>query len=142
LDNARSENRQMKITNKIGAIILRDKKILVVKKKGLDTFISPGGMVEGEETPEQTLRRELKEELGVELINKTPFDIFTDKAAYEKDTRLILYTYFVETKGEFKPMSEIESLAWIGKDYKKQDIKVASILEKFIIPKLIEMKLL
>jgi hypothetical protein len=53
-----------------------------------------------------------------------------------------MYTYFVETKGDFKPQSEIESFEWIGRDYKKNDIKVASILEKFIIPKLIEMKLM
>jgi len=132
----------MKIITKIGAIILKNKKMLVVKKKGENIFISPGGMVEGNENPEQTLRRELKEELNAELASKTPFNIFTDKATYEKDTRLILYTYFVETIGELEAKSEIESFAWIGRDYKKQDIKVSSILEKFIIPKLIEMKLL
>lgn len=132
----------MKIINKIGAVILKNKKMLVVKKGGGDIFISPGGMVEGRETPEQTLRRELKEELNVELIDKTPFGIFTDKATYEEETHLILYTYLVKTKGEFKPQSEIESFVWIGKKYKKEGIKVSSILENFIIPKLIEMNLM
>ena len=135
------DNQMIKIINKIAAIILKDKKLLLVRKKSGDILISPGGMIKENETPEQTLKRELKEELDVDLISKTPFGIFTDKATYE-DAHLIMYTYFVETKGDFKPKSEIESFEWIGKDYKKNNVKVASILEKFVIPKLIEMKLM
>jgi len=131
----------MRVINKIGAIMLNDKKLFLVKKRSGDILILPGGKAKGNENPGQTLRRELKEELDVKLVNKKPFGIFTDKATYE-DAHLIMYTYFVETKGNFKPKSEIESFEWIDRDYKKRGVKVASIIEKFIIPKLIDMKLL
>lgn len=123
--------------HKIAAIILKDKKTLVVKKNLGDIFISPGGRVEGEETPEQTLRRELKEELDVNLISMKPFGIFRDKSTYE-DAQLIMDTYFAEIEGELKPQAEIEKFEWVGKDYDKQNIKIASILHRFIFPKLIE----
>jgi len=131
----------IKIINKIAAIILKDKKLLLVRKKSGDVLISPSGMIMENETPEETLKRELKEELDVDMISKKPFGIFTDKATYE-DAHLIMYTYFVETRGDFKPKSEIENFEWVGKDYRKNNVKVASILEKFVIPKLIEMKLM
>ncbi len=134
-------NQMLKIINKIAAIIVKDKKLLLVKKKDGDILISPGGMIKGDETPEETLKRELKEELDVEFVDKKPFGIFTDKATYE-DANLIMYAYFVETKGDLKPKSEIEKFEWIGKDYKKKNIKVASVLEKFVIPKLIDMELM
>jgi len=142
MDNAWSEgNKMMKIINKIAAVILKDKKLLLLKKKSGDVLIMPGGKVKGDETPEKTLRRELMEELDIKLIKKRPFGIFTDKATYE-DAQLIMYTYFVETKGDIRPQSEIEGCEWVDKNYKKKGIKVASIIEKFVIPKLIDMELL
>jgi len=35
--------------------------------------------------------------------------------------------------------SEIKSLLWIDRNYKEQGIKLGSILEKGVVPKLIEM---
>lgn len=141
MDKAWCGSGRMKKIYKIGAVILKDKKTLLVKKFGGDILISPGGVREEGETPEQTLRRELREELDVELIDMEPFGFFTDKATYE-NAQIIMDTYIVNTKGKFTPKSEIEKIVWIGKDYEKQNIKIASILEKFIIPKLIKMGLM
>ncbi len=127
---------------KVGAVILKNKKLLLVKKRSGDILISPGGKPENDETPEETLRRELREELNVELIGMKHLDIFKDKAVYEKNTQLVMDVYIAKIKGNLKPSSEIEDAIWISKDYKKNGIKVAPILERFIIPRLIEMNLL
>lgn len=58
-------------------LILKDKQILLIKKVGgpyngkLDL---PGGTIEFGETPEQTLIRELKEEVGINVIDYELFD--------------------------------------------------------------------
>ena len=48
---------------KSAGIIVRDKKLLITRTKGKPHFFSPGGKIEGGETPAQSLVRELKEEL-------------------------------------------------------------------------------
>jgi 8-oxo-dGTP diphosphatase len=142
MDKARGEDSRMRRIHKVGAVILKDRKLLVVKKNTGDIFISPGGKRRKNETPEETLRRELKEELDVELVSMRPFGVFKDKAIYEKNTQLIMDTYFVRIKGEAKPRSEIERIVWIDRNYEQQRVEVAPILEKFIIPRLIKMGLL
>ena len=58
-------------------LIIKDKKIVLIKKVGgpyngkLDL---PGGTIEWGETPEQTLIRELNEEVGIDVIKYELFD--------------------------------------------------------------------
>jgi 8-oxo-dGTP diphosphatase len=54
------------------AVIERDGKILIARRKSGDQMAGkwefPGGTIESGETPEQCLKRELLEELGVEIV--------------------------------------------------------------------------
>ncbi len=50
--------------------------------------------------------------------------------------------YIANVTGKPKCDSEITSLLWIDRNYKEQGIKLGSILEKGVIPKLIEMELM
>ena len=55
----------------VKALIVKEGKVLVLKEKdirgtGDEIYDLPGGRIEDEESPEETLGREIKEELGVE----------------------------------------------------------------------------
>ena len=53
----------------VAAVVLRDDtgRILVVRKRGTDRFMLPGGKIEPDETPDQTAVREIGEEVGLAL---------------------------------------------------------------------------
>ena len=61
----------MKIIDKIAFLFLKDGKILSTLSKGKDTYYIPGGKREGKETDEETLTRECKEELTIDVIKDT-----------------------------------------------------------------------
>lgn len=126
---------------KVGAVIIKGRKLLVVKKRGLETFISPGGKPQGNEGPQATLVRELNEELGVRVLDALWLGCFEGEAVFD-DAQIMMDTYVVQIAGNPKPHSEIEGLAWINSKYKDAGIKVAPLIEQFIIPKLVEMKLI
>lgn len=58
-----------KIRKRVSAVIIRNNKILLIKrvKPGLVYFTFPGGGIEEDENIEQTLKREVKEELTLDI---------------------------------------------------------------------------
>ena len=125
------------VVHVIAAVIIKDEKLLLVKEFNEDEYHTPGGTVKKFETPEETLKRELKEEIKVQLKSMRPFGKFNSKTFDGKD--LLLETYFAEIEGTPKPSSEIESISWIGSDYKNNDgVKLTIPSKSYIIPKLID----
>ena len=134
----------MKKIDKIGGIILRGKKLLVVKKRTKDNrseYIIPGGKREGNETDFETLKIELQEEIQVELLSAEPFGGFDDIAIFE-NIPIHIEVYFANIVGEPTCDSEIKELVWIDRNYEKKGIKLGSVLAKFVIPKLIELEMM
>ena len=127
--------------HKIAGIILKDKKFLAVKEYDMDILLTPCGRVEENETPEETLRRELKEETAVNLISMKPFGTFSDRTHDNKDD-LILETYFAEIEGNLTPNSEIEKFFWVNSKFIDSQVSLSIPLKKYIIPKLLEMNLI
>lgn len=124
--------------DKVGGIIINDKKILVQRKNNdREECIIPGGKREGNETDFETLKRELKEELNVELMEAEFIGGYDDIAVFSNKP-IHVQTYLVKISGEIKVQNEIKEALWIDKDYKSKGIKVGSILGKYIIPKLVE----
>ena len=124
--------------DKVGGIIVKDKKIVVQRKKNnREECIIPGGKRKGGETDFETLKRELKEELNVELI-KADFIGGYDDISVFSDKKLHVQTYLVEISGEITPQNEIKEALWIDKNYKEDGIKVGSILGKYVIPELVK----
>lgn len=128
--------------DKVGGIILKDKKILVQRKNNnREECIIPGGKREGKETDFETLKRELQEELSVELLQIEYIGTYQDIAVFSNKLLQVI-TYLAKIKGKIKCNNEIKEAIWIDKDYKKQGIKVGSILEKYVIPELVKRNLM
>jgi len=53
---------------KVAFVHVKDRKVLVALNRGNDTWFLPGGQREAGETEEQTLIREVKEELAVDIV--------------------------------------------------------------------------
>lgn len=123
---------------KAGALIFDENhRVLAVHKRGKPPMelIVPGGKIETGETDEQALRRELQEELQVELLCATLFDHFQAKAIYE-DALLMMRVYRVSIRGIPSPGQEIDELVWLDANYLTSGYQFASILGKQILPRL------
>ena len=123
--------------DKVGGIILQDKKILVQRQNNnRDECIIPGGKREGNETDFETLKRELFEELSVELIDAEFIGGYDDIAVFSGKP-IHVQTYLVNVFGKIKCNNEIKEALWIDRNYKETGIKVGSILGNYVIPELI-----
>jgi len=123
-----------KIIHKIAAIVVEDNKFLMVRKVGKDIWTDLGGKPEPGETEEETLVREIKEELncGTKIIRKLG-DV-TAKAIFD-DATLLLSTYLVELIGVPEISDpELEEFAFIGADYEKKRIKLPPSVIDGVIP--------
>jgi len=101
---------------RIAAIIIKDKKLLLLKGIGYQELWTPGGKVEPGETDEDCLRREIKEEIGVELFEMKFFKQYDRMSFYNPEKRLKQIVYLVKIKGEIKPDAEIESFLRLSRE--------------------------
>ncbi len=128
--------------DKVGGVILKDKKILVQRKNnGREECIIPGGKREGSESDFETLKRELMEELSVQLIDTEYLGTYQDIAVFS-NKQLQVITYLVKIEGEIQCNNEIKEALWIDRNYKELGIKVGSILGDYVIPELIKRDLM
>jgi 8-oxo-dGTP diphosphatase len=124
------------LIEKVGAAIVRNKKVLVVRKQGQPSpeFFTAGGKIEEGETHYQTLARELKEELNVDIEHVEFLGSFRDLAVFEA-VPIIIHAYYVEVIGEPCPSGEIREVKWVSKG-DENNISISSIMTERIIPAL------
>lgn len=128
----------MKEIDKIAFIYLKNGKILSTLSKGKDTYYIPGGKREGNETDEETLVRECKEELTIDIKKDTIkyYGTFEAQAHGKAEGILVKMTcYMADFDGELKPDSEIEEMVWL--DYSSLDVKI-SLVDHLIIKDLFD----
>ena len=112
----------MRVIDKIALIEIKDGKVLSTRSKGKDVYYFPGGKRDGEESDEETLIREIKEELDVEVKVETIkyYGKFEAQAHGKDEGVLVQMTcYMAEYSGELVPSSEVEELVWFS--YKDKD---------------------
>ncbi len=132
----------MKEIDKIAFIYLKYGKILSTLSKGKDTYYIPGGKREGNETDEETLIRECKEELDIDIKKDTIkyYDTFEAQAHGKAEGILVKMTcYMAEFKGQLKASSEIQEMKWL--DYSNLDVKISPV-DKLIFKDLFEKKMI
>ena len=96
------------------AIIEKNGKILIAKRRKDDPLKGkwefPGGKIEPNETPEECLRRELNEELGVDT--RIGEFIYSNKHEYSHISIELLAYKVYHISGEFKA-NDHEELKWV-----------------------------
>jgi 8-oxo-dGTP pyrophosphatase MutT (NUDIX family) len=103
--------------DKIAWIQVADGRVLAARSRGKDKFYLPGGKREPGETDAETLVREIREELGVEIAvaSITPAGTFEGQAHGHPEGTLVRTTaYSAEYEGKPRACAEIEEIAWLG----------------------------
>ncbi len=96
-----------------GAIIIRNRRVLAARRSpnkhmaGYWEF--PGGKLESGETPEESLARELLEEMGISVLVGDHF--FTNQHDYG-DTQIILMAYLCDWIGGELILNDHDSIKW------------------------------
>lgn len=98
---------------KIGLAAIRAGRLLVVRKRGTETFILPGGKPEPGESDEAALSREVMEELGCGVRDARRLSSFHAAAANEPGRTVTVVLFSGALEGEPEPREEIEEMAWL-----------------------------
>ena len=125
----------MKIIDKLAWIEIVDKKILSTKSFGKDKYYIPGGKRAYDETDEQALSREIKEELSVELNsdNLKFIGVFQAYAhGHSADTFVKMTCYSASYSGLLKANSEIEEMIWLSYSDKDKISEVDKLIFDFL----------
>jgi 8-oxo-dGTP diphosphatase len=99
------------------AALIRDDtgRMLVVRKRGTQAFMQPGGKRDAGEDDLTALEREIGEELGCRMVPGSARSLgqFDCPAANEPGWRVRASVYAVNVRGPVVPQAEIAEVLWI-----------------------------
>ncbi len=132
------------IRKAVRCYLVKDNKVVVTKykegKKKAGYYDIPGGKIEGEETPEQTAIREMKEETGLKIKNLK----YKGNMIIEYPNRIFNFEVFICNESEGEPQDFEENTSeWIEINELLKKEKILSnimILDRFFIRGLTEEK--
>lgn len=96
---------------RVAAVIIHDDRLLVMHNKDCNSYYLPGGRVKFNESSQDALKRELKEELLIDISTLRPLwlneQFFIEEELNEKFHELCLY-YFVDINNtDFKDFDKV-----------------------------------
>jgi 8-oxo-dGTP diphosphatase len=102
----------------VAAIIIKDDKILCTQKSKDDKYLAlkwefPGGKIEKGETHQEALKREIKEELNIDI---KVTDFYMSIIHSYNTFHIKLYTYLCEMKNKTITLNEHRNYKWLGKE--------------------------
>lgn len=127
----------MNVITVAAAIILNEQRqLLLVRKQNTSCFMQVGGKLEVNETAEQAMLREIKEEIGCEASIDTFIGRFETPTANEPDHLLVSYVYFVELNGVPHIDAEIAEMQWIDvvETSLTSPVALAPLTQDIVIP--------
>jgi len=116
-------------------LIGADGRTLLVRKRGTQAFMQPGGKIEPGELPVLALARELEEELAL-VIDPQQAEFlgeFSAPAANEPGFEVSCQLFKVHTEQEVAPAAEIEEVLWVGPD-SLAGLNLAPLTRDLILP--------
>ncbi|PBQ06138.1 DNA mismatch repair protein MutT [Pseudomonas congelans] len=126
----------MKIIRIAAALLIgADGRTLLVRKRGTQAFMQPGGKIEPGEPAAQALARELEEELGL-IVDPAQAEFlgeFTAPAANEPGFEVNCQLYEVRTDAQAVPAAEIEEVLWVDAD-SHAGLQLAPLTRDLILP--------
>lgn len=129
----------MEFKTRIAGIVIQDEKILMLQGHGLKDLWTPGGKIDEGETDEECLKRELKEEIGVELTSSKFFKEYTSDSFYHPGRIINSRIYIININGEIKTDAEIDSYVWLTKqDFETKKYSMIPNHRDKLIPDLIK----
>ena len=120
----------------VGVIINKNNQVLIAKRASHqhqgDKWEFPGGKVENDETPQEALKRELKEELGIDIQSANSLLINVDHKYTDKTVRLEVYevkNWQGKPEGrEGQPLRWVEKSALNQYDFPEANAQILSTL--------------
>jgi len=121
------------------AILMKNDKVLIARRRADDKQAGkwefPGGKIEGNETPQECLRREMREEFGIDVaVGK-----FFGESSYDYESESIqLLAYYTVWKGGEFSLNAHADYRWVALtelqnfDFTQADINFVEKLQKEI----------
>lgn len=112
-----------------------DGRTLLVRKRGTEAFMQPGGKIESGEPAVQALARELAEELGL-AIDPAQAEFlgeFSAPAVHEPEFEVLCQLFQVHIDEAVVAGAEIEEAVWVGADAHPQMV-LAPLTRDVILP--------
>jgi 8-oxo-dGTP diphosphatase len=121
-----------------GLIVDRAGRVLLVRKRGTQTFVQAGGKIEPNESSYQALLRELQEELGFSAEPHAPEYLgeFTAQAANESRHIVKADVFYIRADLTVRPAAEIEEIVWLAADDSMDDVslQLAPLTRDYLLP--------
>ena len=126
----------MKLIHIAAALLIgADGRTLLVRKRGTQAFMQPGGKIETGEPAAVALSRELEEELGlvVDPAQARYLGSFAAPAANEPGFDVHCELFEVRIEVDVQPAAEIEEVVWITAD-SHPHLNLAPLTRDSILP--------
>jgi 8-oxo-dGTP diphosphatase len=123
------------------AIIMKNNRLLIAQRRDTDELAGkwefPGGKIENDETPEQCLTREMKEEFDIDVVIG---EFFGESVFHYETGKIQLLAYHTTWKGGSFSLNAHTAIRWVSLNQMQEyefapaDIPIVEKLQQGTIP--------